>query len=258
MVVMPAGSFTMGSPASEWEREDDEGPRHQVTISNSFAVGKFEITRGQYASFITGTGYDSDNGCWVRVGSEWKPNAARNWANPDFQQTDQHPVTCVNWDDAQAFIDWVNKKTGRAYRLLTEAEWEYSARAGTSTPFSFGQDITTHQANFNGSSTTTDEEPGLYREGTTEVGLFPANAFGLHDMHGNLWEWTQDCWNDSYEGAPTDGTAWAEGDCARHVLRGGSWTNLPQAVRSADRVKHSGDPANRGSVDGFRVARDLN
>ncbi len=258
MVVVPAGNFVMGSTTGEQGREDDEGPQHMVTISAPFAVGKFEVTKGQYASFIAETGYDSDNGCWVRAGSEWKPNAARNWKNPDFQQTDQHPVTCVNWDDAQAYTTWLGQKTGNAYRLLTEAEWEYAARAHTSTPYSFGQEITSDQANFNGSSLFNAGDPGHYLERTTEVGIFPANAFGLHDLHGNLWEWTQDCWNESYEGAPNDGTSWAEGDCERHVLRGGSWTNQPRAVRSADRVKHSGDPANRGSVDGFRIARDIN
>jgi formylglycine-generating enzyme required for sulfatase activity len=251
MVIVPAGNFKMGSPSDEQGREEDEGPAHEVMLSKAIAVGKYEVTRGQYAAFIFDSGYNSDDGCWVWDGSGWKPNASQNWRDPNFPQTDQHPVTCINWADAQAYISWLSQKTGQGYRLLSEAEWEYAARGGTSTPFSFGQGITTDQANFNG------EPSGAFREGTTSVGVFPVNAFGLHDMHGNLWEWTDDCSNGSYEGAPNDGSAWLEGDCDRHVLRGGSWTNEVRSLRSAERVKHSGDPAARGAVDGFRITRAL-
>ena len=244
MVVVPAGSFTMGSPADEPNREDDEGPQHRVTISKPFAVGKYEVTRGQFAAFVDATGYDAGSRCYQWDGSKWR-EGSNNWRNPGFTQTDTHPVVCVLWNDAKAYIDWLSKKTGQNYRLLSEAEWEYVVRAGTTTPYHFGAIIFPSQANY-----------GLNNSGTVEVGSYPANTFGLHDVHGNVWEWVEDCWHNNYNGAPSDGSAWTINcDKDSRVLRGGSWDYYPRDLRSAVRVRISAGI--RNNDDGFRIARTL-
>ena len=204
MVVLPAGKFMMGSPEGERGRDDDEGPQSQVTIPEPFAVGKYEVTVGQYAEFVRETKHKTGN-CYFPEGSSWE--------NPGFKQSNDHPVVCVSWDDASTYAYWLSAKTGHEYRLLTEAEWEYAARAGTTTLYHFGRMILGNQANYNSNN-----------EGTVAVGSFPANAFGLHDMHGNVWEWVEDCWHDDYTDAPTNGSAWLSGcsDVNKRVLRGGS------------------------------------
>ena len=240
MVVLPAGEFMMGSPEGESGRKDNEGPQHRVTIPEPFAVGKYEVTVGQFAKFVQetnhSTGYCADN---PEQGS---------WNNPRaFNQTNNHPVVCVSWDDASAYARWLSTETGHKYRLLSEAEWEYAARAGTTTAYYFGPMLMENMAQYRS-------------KGTATVGSFPANAFGLHDMHGNLWEWVEDCWHDDYTGAPTDGSAWISG-CIKsegkdtRVLRGGAWYSGPVFLRSAFRVWNY-TPA-LYFVDGFRVARDL-
>ena len=161
----------------------------------------------------------------------------------------------VSWDDAQAYVRWMTLNTGEGYRLLSESEWEYVARAGTSTAFHYGRTITTRQANFNGNYTYGSESNGEYRERTVAVGRFGANRFGLYDVHGNVWEWVEDCWNDSYAGAPSDGSAWERGKCYRRVVRGGSWINDPRNLRSANREWY--ETGSRSSRIGFRVARTL-
>ena len=155
----------------------------------------------------------------------------------------------VGWDDAQLYVQWLSEQTGHAYRLPTEAEWEYAARAGTTTAYSWGNDIGRNLANCDGCGSQWDEDR------TAPVGSFPANAFGLHDMHGNVWEWVLDCWNDTYSGAPTDGSAWLSGNCGRRVLRGGSWVSYPRNLRSAYRDWYP--PGIRNYIIGFRVARTL-
>jgi formylglycine-generating enzyme required for sulfatase activity len=166
------------------------------------------------------------------------------------------PVINVSWNDAKAYVAWLSRKTGKTYRLLSEAEWEYAARAGTTTPFSTGQTITTDQANFDGNSTYGGGRKGVFRQKTVEVGSFAPNPFGLYDMHGNVWEWVEDCWNDDYTGIPMDGSASIFGDCNTRALRGGSWAGGPGFLRSASR---GSDWANhRSDVYGFRVARTLN
>jgi formylglycine-generating enzyme required for sulfatase activity len=225
MVVVPAGSFMMGSPASEAGRLDDEGPQHRVTVAKPFAVGKFEVTVAEWDACVAGGGCNhkpSDQG-WGRG---------------------RRPVINVSWQDAKGYVAWLSRKTGRTYRLLSEAEWEYAARAGTTTPFSTGATISTDQANFGGNGGS-----------AKEVGSFKANAFGLHDMHGNVWEWVEDCWNGSYSGAPTDGSVWTSGDCTSRVLRGGSWYGNPRLLRSANRDRFTTDFRNYGF--GFRVGRTL-
>jgi formylglycine-generating enzyme required for sulfatase activity len=232
MVVVPAGSFMMGSPASEAGRGDDEGPLRQVAVT-SFELGKTEITQGQ-----------------------WK---AVMGSNPSEFKTcgDDCPVENVSWDDAQAFIRKLNEQTGRRYRLPSEAEWEYAARAGSTTAYAWGATASHEHANYGKDACCDGLASGKDRwVNTSPVGQFAPNAFGLYDMHGNVWEWVQDVWHGDYRGAPSDGTAWlAGGEQARRVLRGGSWYFIPQVLRSAYRYGYS--PDFRDNDTGFRIARTL-
>jgi formylglycine-generating enzyme required for sulfatase activity len=244
MVVVPAGSFLMGSPENELERGDSEGPQHPVTIARPFGVGRHAVKRGEFAAFVKDTGYESEG--------------ETLWRDPGFPQDDNHPVVCVNWEDATAFVAWLSDKAARNYRLLTEAEWEYAARAGSTAPFWWGSTITPAQANYDGTHVygSTGLE-GEYREQTVAVGDFSANPWGLHQMHGNVLEWCEDVWHDNYDGAPSDGAAWLQGGSAfSRVVRGGSWVSFPQDIRSAFRAKASA--ALRIDNLGFRVARTLN
>ena len=259
MVVVPSGSFRMGSPSSESERDDNEGPRHRVRISQPFAVGVYEVTRGEFSQFISetgySTGYSTGDSCWIWEGDDWDDRSGRTWRSPGFSQSDREPVVCVSWNDAKEYAGWLSAKTGYDYRLLSESEWEYVARAGTETEFHTGRRITTDQANFNGKHTYNGSSEGVYRRETVSVGSFPGNDFGLHDVHGNVWEWVEDCWNGSYDGAPTDGSAWISGACQYRVLRGGSWNYLPGDLRSANR---NWDSVGIRNYDlGFRIARTL-
>jgi formylglycine-generating enzyme required for sulfatase activity len=255
MVVVPRGTFTMGSPENEEGRSDDEGPQHQVTISKPFAVGRFAVTRGEFASFIESLGSDSEGGCKIRTGADWTQEQKWSWRRPGFLQNDQHPVVCVSWDDAKAFVGWLSKKTSKPYRLLTEAEREYVARAGTTTPFWWGSAISTEQANYDGTKTYGSGSKGTWRKRTVPVDMFTANPWGLYNVHGNIWEWVDDCWHDSYKGAPTNGTAWTTGDCERRMRRGGSWGGDPADSRAARR--HTFASNQRFNYLGFRLARTL-
>ena len=228
MVVVPAGSFTMGSPNDEEGREENEGPQHLVTIKQPLAVGLYEVTFDEWDACVNGGGCE-----------EYRPS---DWAGRGSQ-----PVIRVSWDDAQAYLAWLSEYTGHSYRLLSESEWEYAARAGTTTPYFFGETISHDEANYYGDS----DRP-------TPVGTYPANAFGLYDMHGNVLEWVQDCWNSNYTRAPDDGTAWERPGCSGRVLRGGDVSfakrNIAQ-LRSARRYWLTKDI--RESYIGFRVARTL-
>ena len=256
MVVVPAGDYRMGSLSNEEGRRDDESPRHRVTISKPFAVGKYEVTRGEFKDFVSDTGHLSGRGCNYWTGEEWKKSDAYSWRNPGFAQGEDAPVVCVDWNDAKAYVKWLSGKTGHQYQLLSESEWEYVARAGTTGPFHFGRSITTDQANYDGEFVYGSGQEGVYREKTVSVGSFPSNGYGLHDVHGNVWEWVEDCWHASYVDAPKDGRAWTtRGDCTYHVLRGGSWIDLPGSLRAANR---SGNETGfRYNFNGFRVARAL-
>ena len=265
MVVIPAGSFEMGSPASESGRVVDEDPQHRVHV-RSFAAGKFEVARGQFAAFVRETGYDAGNECGIFEGGKWQKRSGRNWQNPGYSQADNHPVVCVSWNDARVYSEWLSRKTKKNYRLLSEAEWEYAARAGTSTARYWGESPDQACAYANVMDATGKSQiPGVTWEAhncndgnayTASVGSFKANAFGLYDMIGNAWEWTEDCWNKDYAGAPNDGTAWTTGECSvGRVLRGGSWFDVPQIARAAFRYR--GGSSYRGSSFGFRLARML-
>ncbi|TNE36769.1 MAG: hypothetical protein EP347_10105 [Alphaproteobacteria bacterium] len=241
MVVIPGGSFTMGSPLDEPERDIDEGPQFEVSIRQAFAVGKYEVTWNEWEACVKARGCSSDGPQSMGDDQGWGKGS--------------RPVIGVNWNDAQSYVKWLSKETGQKYTLLSEAQWEYAARAGSTTPFFFGQQITTGQANFNGTETYNGSPQGAFQNQTTQVGQYPPNAFGLYDMHGNVFEWTQDCWNDSYDSTPTDGRANTSGNCDRRILRGGSWKRGPIYLRSAIRRWYT--LINRGDHIGFRVTRSF-
>jgi formylglycine-generating enzyme required for sulfatase activity len=254
MKVIPAGSFMMGSPLSVPKRGNDEGPRHRVNILHSLAVGEFEVTRKEFGTFVEDAGYRLSEGCNYWAGRRFEINNSIDWQRPGFSQTDRDPVTCVTWSDAKAYVNWLSSKSGKSYRLLSEAEWEYAARAGTTSPFYTGPTITSDQANFNGTRRYNGSAKGEHRRQTLPVGSFAPNKFGLYDMLGNLNEWVEDCYNPDYDAAPINGDA-ANGDCNRRIARGGSWNNTPWAVRSAQRKKFAA--TFRNLYIGFRIARDL-
>ena len=223
MVVVLAGTFRMGC-ASGQDCRDTEKPVHRVTIAAPFAVGKYEVTFAEWGCY----GHRPDDEGWGR----------RN-----------RPVIMVNWNQAQTYATWLNEKTRKAYRLLSRAEWEYVALAGSETAYSWGNEIGRNRANCDGCGSRWDKKQ------TAPVGMFAGNGFGLHDVHGNVWEWVEDCWNGTYVGAPADGSAWEQGDCNHRVVRGGSWFNLPRGLRSAHRNGFT--TGSRFSGIGFRVARSL-
>ena len=251
MVVVPAGSYMMGSPASEEGRDDDEGPVHRVTIGQPFAVGVYEVTRGEFGRFVEETGYSTGDTCWTYESDgffgdpEWKDRSGRGWKNPGFEheQGETEPVVCVNWEDAQAYVRWLSEQTGEAYRFLSEAEWEYLARAGTTTARYWGESEAGQCRYANGA------------DQTAPVGRYEANAFGLYDVLGNVWEWTEDCWNKSYVGAPSNGGVWEGGDCSRRAVRGGSWNYYPRFLRPA--IRRRDTAGFRYSNNGVRLARTL-
>lgn len=234
---------------------DNEKPVHNVTVP-SFKLGKYEVTVGQFRRFVEATGYRTDaergmggnEGCRTYTDDGWDWTPGRSWRNPEYAIEDNQPVVCVSWNDAQAFIEWLTEQTGETCRLPSEAEWEYAARSGTRTKYSWGNDIGYNRANCAECGSRWDDHRAA------SVGSFSANAWGLHDMHGNVWEWVQDCWNKNYMGAPSDGSAWVSGDCNLRVHRGGSWYNTPRRLRSADRNGFT--RANRSYNRGFRLAKD--
>ena len=256
MIVVPSGDFMMGSPASEEGRFDWEGPMRRVMIGYRFAVGVHEVTRGEFARFVRATNRAMGKSCWIWDGKERKQSGI-NWRNPGFSQGDDHPAVCVSWNDAAAYVRWLNQETGKAYRLLSESEWEYVARAGTSTARYWGESASGQCRYANGADASTGFDWGVHcNDGyaqTAPVGSFRANGFGLHDVLGNVGEWTQDCGRVSYAGTPVDGTAWEHGECGWRVTRGASWQHGPRYLRSANRGKGGG----RVSSVGFRVTRTL-
>ena len=232
MVVVPAGSFTMGSPASEDGRADWEGPQRQVRIGKPFAAGKYEVTFAEWDACVAAggcRGHRPDDMGWGRG---------------------RRPVVNVSWDDAQAYVGWLSRRTGQEYRLLSESEWEYAARAGTRARYHWGDSVGRNRANCGGCGSRWDYER------TAPAASFPANGFGLHDMHGNVGEWVEDCWHDSYAGAPSDGSAWTtSGMFSWRVYRGGAWNFIPGYLRAAGRG--ASDTGSRDDSLGFRVARTL-
>lgn len=262
MVVVPTGKFLMGSPASETGRFDKEGPQHSVTIERPFAIGVFLITRAEYAAFVKESGY-AGGSCRTYDGKEFTAHPGKDWRDPNFPQTDRDPVVCVNLDDAHAYVAWLNSKVrsrpgaSGAYRMLSESEWEFAARGGTQTPYWWGTTIRRDRANYGPDERrfapmAKDADRWLF---TSPGDAYPANPFGIHDMAGNVFEWTEDCAHPSYVGAPADGRVWAESVCKSHILRGGSWLKPPTGERSA--MRGDKEPQLRISEIGFRIARTL-
>ena len=239
MLLIPGGTFWMGSPDTEAERDINESPEHQVTISE-FYLGKFPVTQTQ----------------WREVATLPKIHRSLSLHPSDFEGDDR-PVEQVSWYDAIEFCHRLSDYTGDLYRLPSEAEWEYACRAGTTTPFCYGDTLTTNLANYDGNYTYNDGKPGIYRHGTTPIDTFgTVNAFGLSDLHGNVWEWCADSWHENYQDAPRDGQAWEDPEGGTYrMLRGGAWYCLPGLCRSAQR--HWNQPDIGGSGIGLRVVRSL-
>ena len=228
MVAVPAGKFSMGSPEDEVGRTEGEGPQHEVAIAEPFAVSKYEVTFDQWDACVAG-------GACPRVKDVWGRGIM--------------PVINASWDDVKLYVAWLSRLTGKEYRLLTEAEWEYVARAGSKTPYAWGDESGSGNANCRGCGGTSTAQ-------TVPVGSFRPNAFGLHDMEGNVWEWVEDIWHDSYEGAPADGSAWLQSDDATfRAIRGGSWNNATELVRAAIRFKRHREV--QFDTLGVRVARTM-
>lgn len=247
--IVPAGSFVMGSPDAEPGRQAAEGPQHRVTIARPFALAVHDVTRAEFARFVAETGYRTDTSrC------DWRDPRSRGQR---LDQAPDHPVVCVSQDDAHAYVNWLSRKSGKPYRLPSEAEWEYAARAGSATIRPWGDGISRDFANYGADSCCAPFAAGRDRwVYTSPVGAFPPNRFGLFDMLGNVWQRTEDCGHDDYAAAPADGSAWISGgDCTRRMVRGGAWFHPPELVRSAARAA---DPADFRHADiGFRVARSL-
>ena len=229
MVILPTGSFRMGN--LDGSGHSDERPVRTVTISRPIAMGRYPITFEDYDRYVSAMGAK-------------RPGDA-GWGRG------RRPVINVNWHDAKAYAAWLSEQTGKRYRLPSESEWEYAARAGTETAYSWGNEIGVNRANCDGGGSRWDNEQ------TSPIGSFEPNAFGLYDMHGNVWEWVEDGWHDNYEGAPSDGSAWAsDGDGGSRVVRGGSWYDYPRYLRSAYRGRLR--PSGRHDCYGFRLVQDLN
>jgi formylglycine-generating enzyme len=270
MITIPAGRFVMGAAPDEEEREDlasefrnRSRPQRTVEI-RSFRAGRFEVTRGEYRAFVQATGRSTD-GCFAWTGTQFELDPRKDWRDTGYPQDDKHPAACVSWEDASAYLAWLSARSGKRYRLLTEAEWEYAARAASTSPRFWGADANGACAYANGADRSTQARVSFASawnavscdDGyayTAPAGSYRANAFGLHDTLGNVAEWTQDCWNPDYSGAPMDGSARTTGDCGLRAVRGGSWEDAPVGVRAAYRV---GSPVTiRVWTRGFRVATD--
>ena len=270
MIVAPAGTFTIGSPADELGRRDDEGPQREIRIAKPFAVGRYEVTRRQYEAFLRETGYPVSGNCMTdrRKPGTWALDAQTNFRDPGFPQSGDHPAACVNWNDAKAFVGWLNAKTGGGYRLLTEAEWEYLARAGSTTAYPWGSRAKDGCPYMNGFDRVIVNKKGDLYKGeavsfadcsdgylnTAPVGSLRPNAFGIYDMIGNVAEWIEDCSTSSYASMQSDGST-DRGDCSKRIVRGGSWGTQPRQLRSAERIRYS--PTDVDDSIGIRVAKTL-
>jgi formylglycine-generating enzyme required for sulfatase activity len=268
LVVVSAGEFVMGSSKEDIDNglgATNEGPQHRVFIKHPVAVGRFEVTRDQFETFVRASGYKIGDRCYTLENNTPRERADRSFRNPGYAQSGVHPAVCVNWRDAKAYVEWLSQSTGKTYRLLSETEWEYVARAGSTLPYGFGKDATEVCKFANGADQSaklamlptdyaymncTDSYPY-----TAPVGSFKANAIGLFDLLGNVWEWTEDCFYDDYLTAPSDGSARAGAGCQARAVRGGSWFSTGKSLRPAVRAKAT-DSARHDDV-GFRVARVL-
>ncbi|QQS14532.1 MAG: formylglycine-generating enzyme family protein [Rhodospirillales bacterium] len=272
MVALRPGTFRMGAGIDEERRElggdamvGREGPPRDVRIRKGFAMARHEVTRGEYAVFARATGRRARLDCeYLNAEFAWTRPGGLSWERTGLDQDSDHPVLCVSWDDAAAYAAWLARATGKPYRLPSEAEWEYAARAGTTGPRYWGDDLAATCINANGvdrdwqGRRRADSRDAVCADGhagTAPVGRFQPNAFGLRDMLGNAAEWVADCWHPTHAGAPDDGAARLDGDCGRRVAKGGSWNSAPELLRAASRLSFAGGGPNR--YTGFRLARDL-
>jgi formylglycine-generating enzyme required for sulfatase activity len=278
LVIVPSGRFTMGSSESEVGRWPTEGPQRSIVMPAPFAVGRYAITRDQFEAFVNATGYLYGDGCQVEHNGTWLLRREINYRAPGFPQDGRHPAVCISWDDAKAYVAWLSSKTGKNFRLLTEAEREYVTRAGNTTPYWWGSSLRPDWANYDkrertprdgrsGSardtkkaslplpSSASNAAATLVPSGTVPVNSFSPNPWGLYQVHGNVAEWVEDCWNKTYSGLAAEPLAATQGDCERRVLRGGAWSYWPSDIRAAYReAARKGD---RYVHVGFRIARDL-
>ena len=254
MVYIAPGTFRMGSPSFEPMRDSDE-TLHKVRLTKGFYMGAAEVTLGQWRAFVNKTGYKSEaekeGWAYVWDGDSWEKKKGVSWKEPGFPQGDDHPVTCVSFNDALEFIKWLNRREGEGYRLPSEAQWEYACRAETDTPFNTGQCSSTDQANYNGNYPLSACSKGIYREKTMPVESFVPNKWGLYDMHGNVWEWCSDWYGDYPSGQVTDSVGPLSG--SRRVVRGGSWHDNARFCRSANRGRYG--QSYRRSYLGFRLSK---
>ena len=262
MVELPAGTFVMGTPAHWGDPSPNEVPAHAVTLERPLLVSRFEITNREFQRFVDATGYRPASGCevWSRNRGSFDWDKDRTWRSPGFPTEgadgagEDRPVVCTNWQDARAYAEWLSQATGERYRLLSEAEWEYAARGWTATTFWWGDHAPRNRAVCRQCGSRWDGE----RPAPALPGRFPANPFGVFDLTGNVWEWVEDCWHDSYQDAPRDARPWTSengGDCSRRMMRGGSLATDLDTLRSANRLKE--DPEKRRNDVGFRVAREV-
>lgn len=268
MVTVGAGEVLIGSSHSDIESglaAANEGPQHKATIKQPFAVGRFEVTRDQYAAFVAGSGYKGSNRCYTFEHNSPQERTDRSFLTPGYAQDGNHPAVCVSWADAEAYVEWLSQTTGKSYRLLSEAEFEYVARAGSASRYSFGNDPGEICKFANGADQSA-KTAGLPADApymnctdgfpfTAPVGSFAPNNFGLHDLIGNVWEWTEDCFYDDYATARPDGAARLDGACSTRTVRGGDWFSTETSLRPAVRAKANAD-AHYDDI-GFRVARTL-
>lgn len=261
MTLVAAGSFEMGSPDTQAGRYGNEGPLHTVRVAQ-FYMGTYEVTRAQFGVFVAATGHDTGQRCSTSEDGKMAQRDGRSWRNPGYPQTDADPVVCVSWDDAQAYARWLSERSGQQFTLPSEAQWEYAARAGNQAARPWGDlaDGACQYANVM-DATGKAQVAGIAWEAhrcddgyaySAPVGRFSPNRFGLHDMIGNVWEWTADCWNRSYQGAPTDGSVWTGGNCTLRANRGGGWYGEARDARSAYRDTLAADT--RDANVGFRLA----
>lgn len=266
MVRIPGGTFVIGSPDSELRRKKNESPRRAVTLA-TFAVSELETTRAQFALFLRESHHAMPAGCQTEgavLDGKYETDPRASWRDPGYPQTDEHPVVCVDWADARAYADWLSQRTGHAYHLLSNAEWEYAARAGTTSAYSWGDDRDQGCVYANGCDQSLQRvmpptwggiyagcDDGAVR--TTPGGHYKPNGYGLFDMTGNVWEWVADCTDPTYDALPADGHPIDRADCAARDVRGGSWDDDPEDLRNASR--HHVPPAWRSYDLGFRVAR---
>jgi formylglycine-generating enzyme required for sulfatase activity len=243
MVVLPAGTFTMGTPDNEMGRQEDESPQHPVTFTQPFAISRFQVTAGEWAA------YQKDAGVVIADGDD-RPGRRCTNSKPSYAQGPRQPAVCMSYADVEAYVAWLSKKTGQPYRMVSEAQREYAARGGTEGAFPFQPD-----ANYEISKNANVYGPKDGYSYTSPVGSFPPNAYGVYDMHGNVYEWVADCYHDHYRGAPSDGSAWKDGACKLVSIRGNDWGEAPIFSRSGNR--NNAYATDRGDWIGFRVMRPL-